>query len=309
MRGIERAKVWYEGHLSPLLESDFGELFPRIAVGMAGRGSECFGFDDEISRDHDASVGVSLWLTDEDEARYGFRLQRAYDKLAKETLPREGEGRESKLGPCEHGVVRIGDFYRRHTGIPRAPENWREWLYTPEYAFAEATNGEVFRDELGAFTGIRDAILHDMPEDVRLKKLAARTVMMAQSGQYNFARCLRHGEGGAAALALGEFVRNAVSLVFLLNFRFAPYYKWMFRAMRQLPELGELTCDLESLLTKEEPEQLKQERIEKVCAEVLKKLRSEELTSGTDPYLEPHAFEIMKRIRSRELRELHVMEG
>ena len=80
-------------------------------------------------------------------------------------------------------------------------------------------------------------------------------------------------------------------------------------AMRRLPELGDLTCDLESLLTKEEPEKLKQERVEKVCAEVLKKLRSEELTTGTDPYLEPHAFEIMKRIRSRELRELHVMEG
>ena len=308
MRGIERAKVWYEGHLSPLLESDFGELLPRIAVGMAGRGSECFGFDDDVSQDHDFAVGVTLWLTNEDETRYGFRLQRAYDKLVKETLPRP-EGQGSKLGPCEHGVVRIGDFYRRHTGLPRAPENWREWLYTPEYAFAEATNGEVFRDDPGVFTGIRNVILHDMPEDVRLKKLAARVIMMAQSGQYNFARCLRHGEGGAAALALGEFVRNAVSLVFLLNFRFAPYYKWMFRAMRQLPELGELSCDLESLLTKEEPEKLKQERIEKVCAEVLKKLRSEELTAGTDPYLEPHAFEIMKRIRSRELRELHVMEG
>lgn len=309
MQGIERAKVWYEGHLAPLLESGFGELLPRVAVGMAGRGSECFGFDDDVSQDHDFAVGVTLWLTDEDEACFGFRLQRAYDKLVKETLPREGGGKESKLGPCEHGVVRIGDFYRRHTGLPRAPETWREWLYTPEYAFAEATNGEVFRDDLAVFTGIRNAILHDMPEDVRLKKLAARVVMMAQSGQYNFARCLRHGEGGAAALALGEFVRNAVSLVFLLNFRFAPYYKWMFRAMRQLPELGDLTCDLESLLTKEEPEKLKQERIEKVCAEVLKKLRSEELTSGTDPYLEPHAFEIMKRIRSRELRELHVMEG
>ena len=35
----------------------------------------------------------------------------------------------------------IGDFYRRHTGIPGAPRTWQEWLYTPEYAFAEAVNG------------------------------------------------------------------------------------------------------------------------------------------------------------------------
>lgn len=31
-----------------------------------------------------------------------------------------------------------------------------------------------------------------MPEDVRRKKLAARLIFMAQSGQYNYSRCLGH---------------------------------------------------------------------------------------------------------------------
>ena len=221
-----------------MLEREFGDVVSRIAVGRAGHGSECFGYDDEVSCDHDFFTGFCLWITDEDERDFGFRLERAYARLRKE-FPPDGEGGNSgssRLGDAEDGVIAIGDFYRRYLGFSGAPENWRQWLYTPGHAFAEATNGAVFRDDLGVFSGIRDTILNGMPEDVRRKKIAARAVFMAQSGQYNYMRCLKHGEPGAAALALDEFVRNAADMVFLLNRRFAPYYKWVFRAMRDIGE-------------------------------------------------------------------------
>lgn len=54
----------------------------------------------------------------------------------------------------------------------RAPQTLQDWLYTSSVFFAEATNGEVFRDDLGEFTKIRNEILHGMPEDVRAKKSA-----------------------------------------------------------------------------------------------------------------------------------------
>lgn len=78
--------------------------------------------------------------------------------------------------------------------------------------------GRIFR--------IRETLLHGMPEDVRLKKLAARCASMAQAGQYNYTRCLRHGEDGAAMLAAGEYVSSAVDAIYLLNRRHKPYYKW-----------------------------------------------------------------------------------
>jgi len=311
MQGIDAARRWYESAGAPMLEREFGDVVLRIAVGRAGHGSECFGYDDAVSRDHDYFTGFQLWITEADEREFGFRLERAYARL-KKAFPPDGEGANtgsSELGDAEDGVTVIGDFYRRHLGFPGAPHDWRQWLYTPDHAFAEATNGAVFRDDLGVFSGIRDTILHGMPEDVRRKKIAARAVFMAQSGQYNYMRCLRHGEPGAAALALDEFVRNAAQIVFLLNRRFAPYYKWLFRAMRDLPKLGGLSDSLTALLTGRESDSVKLERIEAICAEIATELRAQGLSDCEDVYLEPHAFAVQSGIRDREIRALHIMEG
>ena len=118
------------------------------------------------------------------------------------------ETEHSALGSSGTGVMRISDFYRRTIGSADAPHAWQDWLYTPSTAFAEAVNGEVFRDDLGQFSRIRNESANGMPEDVRRKKLAARLAFMAQSGQYNYSRCLAHGEEGAAMLAVSEFVKN-----------------------------------------------------------------------------------------------------
>jgi hypothetical protein len=312
MRGIDAARRWYETAGAPMLEREFGDVGSRIAVGRAGHGSECFGYDDDVSRDHDFFTGFCLWITEEDEREFGFRLERAYARLRKE-FPPDGEGGgnpgSSRLGDAEDGVILISDFYRRHLGFPGAPENWRQWLYTPSHAFAEATNGAVFRDDLGVFSGIRETILNGMPEDVRRKKIAARAVFMAQSEQYNYMRCLKHGEPGAASLALGEFVRNAADMVFLLNRRFAPYYKWVLRAMRDLPKLGGFSGALADLLTGSGSGEAKLEQIEAICAQIASELRAQGISDCDDVYLEPHAFSIQSGIRDHEIRELHIMEG
>ena len=117
-----------------------------------------------------------------------------------------------------------------------------QWLSIPEYALAEAVNGEIFADPYGEITRIRER-LSKRPRDVRIKKLAGSLLLMAQSGQYNYLRCLRHGETAAAQLAVVEFVQSAMAAVFLLNDVYMPYYKWSFRAMRALPKLS-LTAEL-----------------------------------------------------------------
>ena len=53
MKGLELAKAYYEEYGRPMIREKFPDYEGRIAVGLAGEGSECFGYDDEISRDHD----------------------------------------------------------------------------------------------------------------------------------------------------------------------------------------------------------------------------------------------------------------
>ena len=151
-----------------------------------------------------------------------------------------------------------------------------------------------------------------MPEDVRKKKLAARLIAMAQSGQYNYARCLRHGEEGAAMLALAEFVRESCGAIYLLNRAHMPYYKWALRGLETLPLLGEMREPLSFLLTAEndaDGQRVKQGVVEDICARVIEELRAQGLSDGGWDFLEPHAFAVRERIGNPEIRALHVMEG
>ena len=233
MNGLELARAYYEAYGAPMLRERFPELLPVIAVGLCGSGSECWGYDDLVSRDHDFEPGFCLFLPDEDtvDRRTAFLLERAYA-----ALPKAFEGfirsRINPVGGGRHGVIRRADFFRDRCGSPDGALTVEGWLTTPEELLAEALNGEVFFDGDGAFTRIR-ARLADMPEDVRRKKLAGRLILMKQAGIYNYPRILAHGEAGAAQLAIHAFADAAMRAVFLLNRRPMPYYKWSFRAMRE----------------------------------------------------------------------------
>jgi hypothetical protein len=306
MQGLEQSEKFFLEYGRPLFEQLCPEIFPRLAFDLAGHGSECFGFDDEVSRDHDFTRGFAVWLSAQDEEIYGYQLTRTYLKLMKEHA-RGSSGESSKLGEMEHGICRIGDFFSRHIGCPGIPGSWQEWMNIPDYALAEALNGKVFLDDHGEFSAIRQGLRTGMPEDVRLKKIAARLALMAQSGQYNYLRCHRHNEPGAAAIALTEFVKECVSLIFLLNRQFCPYYKWMFRAMLELQSLSELAAPLEFLLTDHAPPPEKYALIEDICCQIKVVLKNQELSESSSDYLEAQAFDVMKKIKNPQIRALHVM--
>lgn len=305
MQGLELCRRLYEEKGKAMIHELFPEYEDKIAVGMAGHGSECFGYDDELSKDHDYAPGFCLWLDEETDALIGPRLQRAYRQLCPPPSTR------SALAGQFRGVMSIGDFYRPYTGSPTGPASWQDWLYTPSHYFAEAVNGQVWRDDQAKFSRIREHILTGMPEDVRIKRLAAKLVTMAQAGQYNYRRCIEHGQQGAAMLALTEFVKAASETVFLLNKRHMPYYKWQFRAMDELPLMADMREPLEFLLLAEndsEGQELKAQLVEDICGKVALELRAQGLSCGSWDYLEPHALHLMEHIKDPQIRGLHVME-
>jgi len=307
MSFLERARALYEEKGAALIRERLGEYEGRIAVGLAGRGSQCYGYDDEISSDHDYALGFCLWISDADDENFGLELRRIYRAL----VPAESI-QHSAMGNSGMGVFTIGDFFLPYTGTRGAPTDVLQWLYLPSHALAEASNGQVWRDDWGEFFAERKIILDGMPEDVRIKKLAAAVLIMAQAGQYNYSRCLKRGEEGAAMLAMHEFVKAASSVVFLLNRRHMPYYKWSFRAMAELPLLGSMKEALEFLLTGENDgagQRLKAQLVEDVCAAVVKELQAQRLSCGSWDYLEKHAIDMHGHIRNQSLASLHILEG
>ena len=307
MKGLEEARKFYEEAGAEMISRNFGDFENRIAVGLVGHGSECFGFDDQTSRDHDFETGFCLWLTKDDEEKIGFRLMRAYDKLVKSV---NGERADRVVENGFQGVFVTGDFYRRYTGCDGAPKTWQDWLYTNSAYFAEATNGEVFRDDLGEFTKIRNEILHGMPEDVRIKKIGSCSLKAAQSGQYNYARCIKHGEDGAAMLALCEFVTNAIELAFLLNRKHCPYYKWALRSMDGLDKFAELKQPLEYLLTADNDkagQSVKKAIVEDISLALANEINAQFDLGVEGGFLEPYAYAIQKRIKNSDIRNLHIV--
>ena len=110
MQGLELARAYFETCGLPMLERDFPDLLPKLAAGLFGQGSECFGFDDEVSRDHDFEPGFCLFLPGEEEVdrRTAFLLERAYAKLPREFMGLK-RGLMAPVGGPRRGVVRIGD--------------------------------------------------------------------------------------------------------------------------------------------------------------------------------------------------------
>ncbi len=311
MKGIEISEKFYNEYGKPMLEKEFPEYADKIAVGVVGDGSDCLGFDDEISRDHDFDAGFCLFITPELEREIGFKLERAYAKLPKEFM---GLKRQtlSPTGGSRRGVIVVDEFYTRFLGQPTLPKDDISWLFIPSYALLNASNGKVFKDDLGVFSAVREEIKKGYPIDVRRKKIAAHAITMAQAGQYNYGRLIDRGETSAAQLAVFEFVKSAISIIYLLNNVYEPYYKWAYRGLRDLDKL----CDLEFALaglteignSKNQASE-KREIIEDICGIIIAELKAQGLTKATCNNIETHAYSVMDGIKNPEIRNMNIFEG
>ena len=306
MKGMALARDYYNEYGAAMIRELFPAYEGRIACGLAGSGSECFGFDDEYSQDHDFGPGFCLWLTDEDEKKTGAALRAEYANL-----PKAYKGFASKemvvSGERRVGPMRISDFYFKFTGVIGAPQTLDQWREIPETFLAAAVNGEVFRDDLGEFSKLRDILSAFYPEDIRLKKIVARAAIMAQAGQYNYPRCIQRGERVAAQNALSEFINAASSMVYLLNKKYMPFYKWAHRGMKDLPILNEVYTLLSILCSDETKEGEQIDIIEEICVSVKQELMRQKLSEADENFLLDHCEGMKRKIRDPQIRSLHIM--
>ncbi len=299
---------FYNAYGEPMIHACFPEYEKRIAVGLAGEGSDCFGFDDEISQDHDYEVGFCMWLTEEDYRQIGAKLQMEYEKL----LERQG----IEHIPGRRGVFRIDGFYEAFLGIRRNSENQflmtrKDWMAVKEERLALCANGEIFRDDSGIFTSIRNKIKMYYPKEIWNCRLAEQLHLFSQNGQYNYARMMARKDYVTAQICMAQAVKAAMSVAYLLNRVYAPYYKWMKKGLENLKYLSDIMPVLEELavtanqetawenveyrnyvINREDKKVL---LFEELAGMILEELNRQGIVKGENPFLDVYCMEIASR--------------
>lgn len=299
IKGIEISRKYFEAYGRSMIEEKYPEYQERIAAGLAGEGSECMGYDDIYSIDHDFGPGFCLWLTREDYKEIGERLQKDYEELPKEFLGFPARN-TTKQGGGRVGVICIDDFFRRYTGYSCAPDAGEQtgeagWMAMKPAGLLAVTNGQIFSDSLGEFTE-RQKGFAAYPEKVRIKKLGQALGMMAQAGQYNYERMCRRKEWEAAALCKSEFVNGAIEAGYLLNRKYMPFYKWKMRGMEEFTCLTPLKKELSVLMRMETDGQAKDtiRQIEYICNMFVQELNRQGLTKSRESFLEVQKQELLE---------------
>jgi hypothetical protein len=250
-----------------------------------------------------------MWLTEEDYAKIGHELQNAYNELIKDVyqhkdIDRFLEGRR--------GVSTVNAFYSNILRVQTDYENFiaPDFYRLDEKWIATATNGAVFKDNLGVFSDVRSKLMEYYPEDLWRRKLAQEMHEFSQYAQSNYPRMMARGDLMTASMCVSKAIESALNIVYLLNREYAPYYKWKKKGALKF-ELGrEIVPVLDKIA--ESPNQMyfwqnyryspakinmkdkNVELLEEVAGIILKELQKQNLVIGSDLFLEGHISEILK---------------
>lgn len=299
---LERSRELYECEGKQLIAKLFPEYTDRIAVGMVGEGSDCFGFDDEISMDHDYETGFCMWLTDNDYKKIGDKLQKEYEKLARcENRMKERRGVFS-INQFYNQILETSNDYERGCSL--------DFASLKEYQMASASNGEVFYDSLGLFSEIRNKLLNYYPENIWRKRLAQSIHEFSQYAQSNYSRMMARKDSITSMLCACKAVESVLDLSYLLEHKYAPYYKWKKKGLEHTSFGGRILPILEKIA--ENPNQsavwegyryssasihtadANVSMFEEIAKEILLELKKQNLVDGEELFLEVYIPQILK---------------
>lgn len=324
---MERSKSFYERYGADMIHRYFPEYEDRIAVGLVGEGSDCFEFDDEISMDHDYGVGFLMWLSDEDYEKIGRDLQERYEKTiidhGDEFVPSKNKPVDNFLSG-RRGVFKIYDFYENILNIKlhrreeddQAYVSEKSYLIAEEALLATATNGQVFRDNLGMFTDIRNELKAYYPEKIRYMKLAEALHDFSQYAQSNYARMMARHDYVTANLCVAKGVESAMQIMYLVNKEYAPYYKWMYQGLCRIPGMEEPLKLIREISDTDLPKEAWEEYVynpyeinhadkivslfEKLAYSLLEMLKETGVVTGENTFLERYVSDLIAKANEAE---------
>ncbi len=267
IRGLDLSRMLYEEEIGPILAKRYPGI--EYAAATLGMCSEVLGLDDEVSMDHEWGPRLSLFLAEDDYARYSVELP----AILEESLPSRFKGlrmawrspgldvhdtRECVLYHVSVRTVSCAlDFC---SGLASFPLQDVDWLRISEQHLLEFTSGEVYRDDLGDLVRARESLRY-YPDNV------LRFLLMHEWGAVNadwwpIGRMGSRGDVLGVSLQAARVAQHLMRITFMLNRRYIPYSKWFGTLFSALPEAPTLRPILQGLLK----EEIWQKAEESICA-------------------------------------------
>lgn len=240
LKGMELCKKYYEAYGEIMLKTKFKKYFDQITVGLVGEGSDCYGLDDEASRDHDWGPGFCIWVSRSLYKKIGKDLEKAYDNLPKEYLGFKRT--ESAKAKGRVGVLITEDYYKDIIGPDFSIEDDDDieksidlnMAIAEDYSLAACVNGEIFHEGKGKFMLVRNKLLKGYPFYVRLMKIAQSAALFSQGAQYNYARMKKRGDIIGANISIAEGLKNALKILYYIDNKYPLHDKWLAKGSEKI---------------------------------------------------------------------------
>jgi hypothetical protein len=232
--GIGLASDYYTEVVAPLLEQRWPGM-PHAAARL-GSGSDVLGLDDDISRDHDWGLRLTLLVNADAVGHVREHLTAA--------LPHEYRGEPTRFGTTWHpeithqvDVASPADFVFSRLGVDASRDlSCVEWLSLTGQSLLEVTGGPVFADTAGEITAVRNRLAW-YPDDLWRYVLACDWTRIGQEFPFVGRTGLRGDDAGSRILA-ARIAQTAMRLGFLLERQWPPYSKWLGTVFAGLPRAG-----------------------------------------------------------------------
>ncbi len=249
---LELSRMLYEEEIVPIMAERFPDL--KCAAATLGMCSEVLGTDDEVSRDHEWGPRLTVFLSEQDHARYATEVMGVYRELLPAQFKRLNmmwrkpgvdihDTREAALYHVSVGTVsRTLDFYG---GIRTLPLKDLDWLRISEQHLLEFTSGVVYRDDIGELTRARELLAY-YPDNV------ARFLLMCEwqtvnSDWWPIGRIGARGDRLGLRLQAAKAAQHLMRIAFMVCRKYCPYKKWfgtLFKALPVADALESVTLDL-----------------------------------------------------------------
>jgi uncharacterized protein DUF4037 len=236
MGGVGVARCYYEDVVGPLLSARWPGLLH--GAGRLGSGSDVLGLDDELSRDHDWGLRLTLLVEEDKVDEVSDYLDASLPATYRELPTRFATSWE----PVTRQRVQVATaeaFAASRLGLDvSGAMTSLDWLCLTGQAVLEVTGGPVFADSLGAITGIRRKLAW-YPDDVWCHVVAADWIRLGDDLPV-FGRAGQRGDDLGNRVIGGRMAKTAMHLAFLLARQWPPYAKWAGTMFSRLPIAGDL---------------------------------------------------------------------